>query len=65
MGVELDFIFKPIDQLEIKGFGSYGDWKYKGNVVTRRYAEDLTFLDENLKDVDGSKVVDALKLLGD
>lgn len=59
MGVELDFIFKPIDQLEIKGFGSYGDWKYKGNVVTRRYAEDLTFLDENLKDVDGSKVGDA------
>ncbi len=59
MGVELDFVLKPIDKLELRGFGSYGDWKYKGSVVTRRYAEDLTFLDENLKDVDGGQVGDA------
>lgn len=58
-GVELDFVLKPFENLDIKGFGSYGDWKYKGNTVTKRYAEDLSFLDEKLKDVDGGEVGDA------
>ena len=27
-GLELDFILRPIDKLDIKGFASVGNWKY-------------------------------------
>ena len=32
MGVELDFVAKPISKLEISGFVSLGDWKWLNNV---------------------------------
>ncbi len=39
-GVELDLSYRPISQLTLKGFGSFGDWKYNGNASGRTYDED-------------------------
>ncbi|SEQ01136.1 Outer membrane receptor proteins, mostly Fe transport [Myroides profundi] len=39
MGLEMDFIYNPIDRLDITGSLSWGDWNYKGNV-------SADFLDE-------------------
>ena len=58
-GLELDFVLKPLDKLDIKGFASVGNWQFKGNSVQRRYDENQNILDETIKDVDGGKVGDA------
>lgn len=58
-GVELDFILKPIEKLDIKGFASFGNWEYSGNAIRRRFDENLNILDETLTDNDGGKVGDA------
>ncbi|TDN95154.1 outer membrane receptor protein involved in Fe transport [Salegentibacter sp. 24] len=39
-GVELDFSYKPIDNLTINGMASFGDWKWDSNV------EDVMIFDE-------------------
>ena len=58
-GIELDFIYKPTQNINIKGFGSIGDWKYNGNSITRETDENQNLLKETLVDVDGGKVGDA------
>ena len=58
-GLELDFILKPIERLDIKGFASIGDWAYKGQSTTRQTDENQNLLTETLVDVDGGKVGDA------
>lgn len=58
-GVELDFIFRPLDNLDIKGFASFGDWKYDDDVLTRTYDESLNLVNEETKDVTDGKVGDA------
>jgi hypothetical protein len=40
MGVELDFVAKPIRNLEVKGFVSFGDWKWLNDI------EDVDLLDD-------------------
>ena len=39
-GVELDFIFKPIKELEIKGMLSLGDWVWTDDVIADIYNEN-------------------------
>lgn len=58
-GLELDFIYKPLYNLDIKGFGSVGNWEYKGSSNTRETDENQNLLKETLVDVDGGKVGDA------
>ncbi|CAM4127944.1 carboxypeptidase-like regulatory domain-containing protein [Flavobacterium antarcticum] len=58
-GLELDFILRPIDKLDIKGFASIGNWEYEGNAVTRQTDENQNLLKEETIDVDGGKVGDA------
>jgi iron complex outermembrane recepter protein len=58
-GVELDFVFKPTNDLDLKGFASLGDWKYEGSAVSRKYDENLNLLLESQTDLDGGKVGDA------
>jgi iron complex outermembrane receptor protein len=58
-GVELDFVIKPLQKLDIKGFASFGNWEYGGNSVQRRFDENQNPLDEKLVDIDGGKVGDA------
>ncbi len=58
-GLELDFVLKPIQKLDVKGFASLGNWEYSGSAVRRRFDENLNILDETLTDNDGGKVGDA------
>ena len=58
-GVELDFVLKPISQLDVKGFASLGNWEYKGNAVQRRFDESQNILETINTDIDGGKVGDA------
>ncbi|HIP48341.1 MAG TPA: TonB-dependent receptor [Lutibacter sp.] len=39
-GVELDFSFRPIETLQILGFGSLGDWKFGEEATTKVYDEN-------------------------
>lgn len=58
-GVELDFVLKPINKLDIKGFASFGNWEYSGNAISRKFDENLNLLLETETDLDGGKVGDA------
>ncbi len=39
-GVEVDFVFKPGDKLNIRGMFSIGDWKWMDDVVAYAYNKD-------------------------
>ena len=58
-GLELEFITKPFSFLQIKGFGSIGDWKYKGAATTILRNENRDELDITKRDLTGVKVGDA------
>lgn len=58
-GVELDFVFRPLESLDIKGFASVGNWEYKGNAVQRRFDENQNLLEQLNTDIDGGKIGDA------
>ncbi|MEZ0007830.1 hypothetical protein ABH942_003216 [Flavobacterium sp. 28YEA47A] len=58
-GLELDFVAKPLPNLDLRGFVSAGNWEYKGNVVTTIRDQDRNTLDVTKTDVDGGKVGDA------
>lgn len=58
-GLELDFVLKPINKLDVRGFASIGNWEYKGQSITRQTDENQNLLAETLVDVDGGKVGDA------
>lgn len=61
-GLELDFVAKPIDKLNVKGFASLGNWEYKGNSFTTVRDEDTNLISQAVKDVDGGKVGDAAQV---
>lgn len=58
-GLEIDFVAKPFDRLDIKGFGSIGNWEYVGDVLVQTFNEEQTLLDQSTTDIDGGKVGDA------
>ena len=56
-GVELDFSYKILRNLRLKGYGSVGDWAYKGTIDSRFFNEDRELvLESEGDDVDGVKV---------
>lgn len=58
-GVEVDFIAKPLPALQVKGFVSVGDWKYKGSATTQVRDEDQNIESTEVEDIDGGEVGDA------
>lgn len=58
-GIELDFIAKPINNLDVTGFASFGNYQYVGNSVTTVRDEDRNIISQAIVDVDGGKVGDA------
>ena len=61
-GLELDFVAKPFSFLDIRAFGSVGNWEYVGNSVTKLRNEDRVVLRTDIVDVDGGKVGDAAQV---
>lgn len=51
-GVELDFKFKPFNELQITGMFSYGDWKWNSNASGYWYTKDGNALGRDGKTVD-------------
>lgn len=60
IGVELDFLYRPIEALSVSGFASLGNWKYTDNPTQRLFREaDLSEVSElsNIKSyIDDKKV---------
>lgn len=63
-GLEIDFTYRPITDLELKGYGSFGNWKYNGSTQVTAFDEELNVVNEAFNigktvDVDGFDVGDA------
>lgn len=58
-GLELDFVARPLYNLEIRGFASVGDWKYRKSANTVVRNEARVVLEEKSTYLDGAKVGDA------
>ena len=63
-GIELDFKYRPIPDLTVNGFASWGNWVYKGDVVTQVTDEERNVVSTENEDVDGGKVGGAAQLSG-
>lgn len=59
MGLEIDATYRVIDPLRLRGFLSLGNWRYKGESVTRISDEEQNIIDIETVDVDGGEVGDA------
>ena len=55
-GLEVSFMARPFEQLDVRGFGSFGNWKYDDNVYQRTFDQNQVLLEEEVVDVDGGKV---------
>lgn len=58
-GLELDFVFKPTSNIDVKGFASMGNWEYVDKAISTKYDENLNPLLVAETDLDGGKVGDA------
>lgn len=58
-GIELDFMARLTDDLELRGFAAFGDWKYDDNVHRNIYDESQNLISTTTDDVKGGKVGDA------
>lgn len=58
-GLELDFVAKPFNVLDLRGFVSAGNWEYQGDAVRTLRDQDRNVLSVTERDVDGGKVGDA------
>lgn len=58
-GIELDFVARPLYNLEVRGFASVGDWKYRNSANTLVRNEARVVLEEKSTNLDGAKVGDA------
>ncbi len=64
-GVEIDMVYKVMNNLRVKGFVSLGDWTYKGSSIQRSIDENnVVTAPDVLVDVDGGKVGDAAQTSG-
>ncbi len=63
-GIEVDFTYRPITDLQVKGYASFGNWNYgKGGTITA-FDEDLNVVNSTLNlpttiNIEGFKVGDA------
>jgi len=58
-GLELDFVARPLYNLEVKGFASVGSWKYRNSVNTIIRNEARVVLEEKSTNLDGAMVGNA------
>ncbi|MGB1041904.1 MAG: TonB-dependent receptor [Tenacibaculum sp.] len=70
MGVELDFVWKPIDELKFTGMASVGDWRWNTNIINQeafnQQQESLGFINAVIDDVkvgDSAQTTAALGVL--
>ena len=59
MGVELEIKYRPLENLQLFGMTSVGDWKYSGNASGRAYNDNDDYLGDIELYLDNVKVGDA------
>ncbi|MFT4567236.1 MAG: iron complex outermembrane receptor protein [Saprospiraceae bacterium] len=56
-GLEIDFSYDMSDAFRIKGFGSFGNWQYNGDIRSQYFDDNRELILENTGDaIDGVKV---------
>lgn len=63
-GLEVDFMWRILDNLRLTGFGSVGNWEYSGNVDADIFDENQNYLFTSTLYLDGVKVGDAAQITG-
>ncbi len=58
-GLEIDFLYRVLDNLRINGMVSVGNWEYEGDVEADVYDNDQTYIGSSTLYLDGVKVGDA------
>jgi len=58
-GIEVDFMYKVLDNLSLRGMASYGQWEYDGNATADLFDESQAFQGTSTLYLDGVKVGDA------
>ncbi len=59
MGLEIDFIWRILDNLRLNGFGSVANWEYQDDVVADVFNEDQELIGSDVLYLEGVKVGDA------
>ena len=59
MGLEIDFIWKILDNLGLNGFGSVANWEYQDDVVADVFNDDQELIGSDILYLKGVKVGDA------
>lgn len=63
-GIELDFVYRVLDNLSINGMASFGDWVYSGNAEADLFDESQGYVGSSTLYLDGVKVGDAAQVTG-
>ena len=61
-GLEVDFMWRVLDNLRVNGFGSVGDWKYEGDAEADIFDESQNYVGSSTLYLDGVKVGDAAQV---
>jgi len=59
MGLEIDFLWKVLDNLSINGMASFGQWDYEGDADADLFDESQNYVGSTTLYLDGVKVGDA------
>jgi outer membrane cobalamin receptor len=59
MGLEIDFLWKVLDNLSINGMASFGQWEYEGDADADLFDESQNYVGSTTLYLDGVKVGDA------
>lgn len=58
-GIEVDFMYKVLENLSLRGMASFGNWEYDGNSTADLFDESQNFQGTSTLYLDGVKVGDA------
>jgi outer membrane receptor for ferrienterochelin and colicin len=59
MGLEIDFIWRILDNLRLNGFGSFANWEYQDDVIADIFNDDQELVGSSPLFLKGAKVGDA------
>jgi len=62
MGLEIDFVWRVLDNLRINGMASFGNWEYEGDAEADLFDESQNYVGSSTLYLDGVKVGDAAQV---
>ena len=61
-GLEIDFVWRALDNLKINGMASFGNWEYEGDAEADLFDESQNYVGSSTLYLDGVKVGDAAQV---